>query len=484
MSRWVVIAAGLLLVLTAWNSTGHHQGDEYFQILEFAAYKLGVTEVGELAWEYEERMRPALQPAIAYAVYRLLGGVGSADPFLVAFLLRLLSAACTLWVAALLYRRYVSTVPNSLHSAFTLLLLFHWCAYYNGVRFSSENWSGLAAVLGLLTYPIHGPIGSRQYTTSGGRSSFLSGVCFGLAFLFRYQAGLLAAGFGLWLVLVYRPQWQAIARLVAGGLTAVVVAYPLTYWLYGEWTLPAYNYFAANLIEGRAAGYGTLPWYGYFELVVLRGIPPLGLLYLGGTIVFLMMYRRDPVSWMVAVFVLVHMVLARKDIRFLFPLIPLLPVLLAGTGSVANLRYGPFWQRRWVRGAAWLCFGVNVVLLLSVVVRRADSGTGPAAFIYRTYPNGVNLTGPGARMFTAEGTTPRFYLRPGTRVVELPFDTTGTCGPAPEPCLYVEHSRQPPELPVGSELQYTDRTPFIDAVNVLGWADREKWWYVYRLPDG
>ncbi len=484
MSRWLIIAAALLLALTAWNSTGHHQGDEYFQILEFAAYKLGITPVHELPWEYGERMRPALQPAVAYGMYRLLGGVGTADPFVVAFLLRLLSAGLSLWVAVLLYRRYVGVVPTGLRSAFIVLLFFHWCAYYSGVRFSSENWSGLAAVLGLLTYPIRTPAVDQHYTPAGGWSSFWSGAYFGLAFLFRYQAGLLAVGFGLWLLFVHRAPWKAVGGLVAGGFTVLLLAYPLTYWLYGEWTLPAYHYFAANLIEGRAAGYGTLPWYGYFELVVLRGIPPLGLVYLGGTIVYLWVYRRDPVSWMVGLFFLVHTLLARKDIRFLFPLLPLLPILLAGAGSAAYARYGPFWNRQWVRGTAWLCLGVNIVLLLSVAVRRADSGTGPAAYIYRTFPTGANLTGPGARLFTAEGTTPHFYLPPGTTIVESPFDTAGTCGPAPGPCLYVEHTRQPPELPVGSELLYTDRSSLIDAVNVLGWADRQKWWYVYRLPDG
>ena len=484
MNRWVVVAAALLLVLTAWNSTGHHQGDEYFQILEFAAYKLGVTEVDGLAWEYGERMRPALQPALAYGVYRLVGGVGTADPFLVALLLRLLSAGLTLWVALLLYRRYAAAVPTGFQPAFTVLLLFHWCAYYNGVRFSSENWSGLAAVLGLLTYPIRSASAERQYTPAGGRSCFYSGACFGLAFLFRYQAGLLAMGFGLWLVFVYRAHWKELARSVTGGLAVLLLAYPLTYWLYGEWTLPAYNYFVAALIEGNAADYGARPWYGYFELVVLRGIPPLGLLYLAGPLVYLWVYRRDPVSWTVAVFILVHLVLARKDIRFLFPLIPLLPILLAGAGSAVYARYGPFWNRRWVRVATWVCFGVNAALLLSVVARRADSGTGPAAYIYRTFPTGANLTGPGARLFTAEGTTPHYYLRPGTKIVEPPLDTAGTCGPAPGPCLYVEHTRQRPDLSAGSELLYTDRTPLIDAVNILGWADREKWWYVYRLPAG
>ena len=484
--RWWI--AGGLLFLTCLFSTGHHQGDEHFQIFEFAAYKLGLATTDDLAWEYDERMRPALQPAMVYAGYRLLGRGGAANPFFLAFLFRLLSAALMLTVAYLLYRRFRDQDDGRLLGAFGLLLLFHWCAYYSGVRFSSENWSGQLVALALLCYPLTGREDAQRFLPDGGRSALGAGALFALAFLCRYQSALLAAGFGLWLLLVYRERWQRLALTVLGGALTLAALYPLTYWLYGEWTVPAWNYLVANLVEGKAAAYGTRPWYGYLELVLLRGIPPLSVAYLGGTLLCWYAWRRDPIVWMSAVFVLVHSWLARKDIRFLFPLLPLLPVLLLGASAWLRRHY--HWttenDRGWVKWALRICWGVNLLLLASVVIRPAHGGIVPLKFIYDRYPGPTVLTGPAARLIVAEGTTPYFYSRPQHRL--RPTESMVTdCGHPERPvCLYLLRSRDRPTAPPGSRLVYTDRPDLPQWIDVGNWLDRQAWHYVYevgRSPD-
>jgi phosphatidylinositol glycan class B len=59
-----------VLFAQAWLSQGYFHPDEYFQTVEFASYKLGVTAQAELPWEFAERMRPFLQPATYYALAR------------------------------------------------------------------------------------------------------------------------------------------------------------------------------------------------------------------------------------------------------------------------------------------------------------------------------------------------------------------------------------------------------------------------------
>lgn len=487
MNKYYGLAA-VLLGLTAWFSVGHHQGDEHFQILEFAGYKLGIAQRSDLAWEYGERMRPALQPAMAYLVYKVLGAGERADPFGVALLLRLLSATYTLGVAYLLFRRFRPEVTTDLRWLFVIVVFFHWCAYYNGVRFSSENWSGLTATLGFLLYPLEATGGGRVFTPPrGGRKwggAFLSGVCFGLAFLFRYQIALLVAGFGLWLLFVYRETWRRMLAVIAGGLLILLIAYPLTYWLYGEWTLPAWNYLASNLIEGKAATFGTRPWYGYFELVFLRGIPPLGLVYVVATVGYCAVYRRDPVSWMVATFVIVHSLLARKDVRFLFPLLPLLPVMIVGFVHALRGTYDVSERTtHFLRYFGILCIVVNFILLASVMVRPAHSGLKVARYLYDRYPDQLLITGPQAKLFHAEDTSPRFYSRAGYRQVQVAgTDVKPEVDSLPYPRVYVTRGGTV-SLPVtGAVLLYTDRPDWIETVNLFGWADRVGWWQVYALP--
>ena len=478
MNKWPWICAAVLFALTTWLSEGHHQGDEHFQILEYAGYKLGLAETEDLAWEFHERMRPALQPAMAWVAYKTIGLGGRADPFVVAFFLRLLSAAFTLLIARFLYIRYAPLLRPPLVRVFLLALLFHWCAYYQGVRFSSENWSGLTFIAGLLTYPLSNAGAPRRFTPAGGKSAFLAGVLFGFSFLLRYQMAIAVGGFGLWLIFIGRERLSRLLATVGGGLLAIAVCYPLSYWLYGEWTLPAWNYLASNLIEGKAAGYGTRPWYAYLELVFLRGIPPLGLIYVLAFLAFAWWYRRDPLTWASVAFVVVHSALARKDIRFLFPFIPLLPVYVAGCTLILRERFGEFWQRRGWRAALWVTLALNLVLLASVVVRPASMEIDPSRYVYYHYPDGVRLVGPDARIVTAEGTVSRFYHRPNVFVGDENSDSSSL------PVLWLSRSRETPDAPADARLLYSNRPGWLEPFNVGGWMDRQKWWYIYALPDG
>ena len=475
--KWLAIGA-VLFVVAAVCSVGHHQGDEHFQILEFAAMKAGRATPADLTWEYHAEMRPALQPAIVYALGRLGDVLGQDNPFHLTLLLRLLSGTFTLWVVWLLASRYRTRLTGPLLRYWPAMLLLHWCLYYNGVRFSSENWGGLAAILGLLCYPV-ATSPDKCFTPPGGRSALLAGMCFGLSFLFRYQMALFIGGFYCWLLVYQTGRWKPLLLSVAGALGTLFLCYPLSFWLYGEWTLPAWSYFAQNLVEGKAAGYGTLPWWGYFKLVFLRGIPPLGLLYILGTLGFLYYYRRDPLSWAVGGFLLVHSLIGRKDIRFLFPLIPLLPVLLAGGWQAFYPLLGKKTFRYVARPLVMLSVVLNFLLLAAVVLRPAASEIAPLKFLYYAFPDGATLTGPQATVIQAEGATARFYYRPSVRIA--PTVSQGPVSCAPAPCLYLTRTRDRPEPPDGASLVYTDRPQWLLKVVPFGLLDREKWWYIYRL---
>ena len=65
-------------------SEGRTHPDSDYQILEFANFKVGNESNLTLPWEFFDKIRPALQPVLAFVVHEF---VGNGDPFQTAFLL-------------------------------------------------------------------------------------------------------------------------------------------------------------------------------------------------------------------------------------------------------------------------------------------------------------------------------------------------------------------------------------------------------------
>lgn len=174
-----IFLSACVLLITAFFSVGFYHADEHFQVLEFAGYKLGLTPLKDLPWEFHFRMRPALQPAMAVLLHHFFSLFGIENPFAITLILRILSAGISLTGMWLVYKAFYKTIESRiLGQWFLLLSFFLWFAIYNHVRFSSENWSGTLFVIAFAFYVIR---------KKPGRLFFFSvGVLTGLSFLFRY----------------------------------------------------------------------------------------------------------------------------------------------------------------------------------------------------------------------------------------------------------------------------------------------------------
>ena len=89
--RWCLAASAFLFVVHAIFSTGYLHPDEYFQTVEFASSKLGITATADLAWEYREQMRSWLQPALYVVVGEAAEAFGLRRPLLLLFVFRLVT---------------------------------------------------------------------------------------------------------------------------------------------------------------------------------------------------------------------------------------------------------------------------------------------------------------------------------------------------------------------------------------------------------
>src|SRR3954466_11531010 len=81
----------LVVIVTAWFSETFYFPDEHYQILEFMAFKLGITPASELPWEYGAHIRPWFQPLVYFLIAKPLVDLAVKDMFVIVFLLRLLT---------------------------------------------------------------------------------------------------------------------------------------------------------------------------------------------------------------------------------------------------------------------------------------------------------------------------------------------------------------------------------------------------------
>ena len=406
-SRVVLAVVALaLFVAQAWRGAGYFHADEYFQTVELASYKLGVTRASELPWEFDARIRPFLQPGAYVAAARGLAlfGVEGRGATLLAFRL---CGALLAWMALCLLAVALGGRVKDERGR-TLLLagcLLTWYVPYLSARTSSENLSGsmlalaLASWLLLVRRPLLGAV--------------FAGLALGIAFDLRYQTAFTALGFAAWLALVRRERLPALAMLAVGFIAAAGLGFAVDRWGYGEWTATPWNYLRVNLIEGKARQWGSQP--ATFYLAGLLGVhPPLSGLLLAAVVLFWLRAPKDPITWMTLPFAFGHAILAHKELRFLFPLGPLAaaipPLLLVDPGIRLERLRGWFARHPGVLRAAAL---LDLAFLAALVLVPIRHDVSPQAALHDRL-----VSRPGTKVALlrtepyADGPLPLAYLRP------------------------------------------------------------------------
>ena len=362
-----LFTAGVLVshAVAAWFNAGFLSADEHYQIIEFAQYKLGRQSAAALAWEFPERMRPALQPWLAAMAIRLHHPIGVTSPFTIAFSLRLLSTTIAVVAAFELCRRCLRPVSSRLLKQIALFLaLLLWITPMAHARFSSENWGGMWFAIGLCLM-----LDALDASSDDRRQSTFIAVCAGLAWSaaidFRFQMAVAVAGAVLWLLFVRRGPAAVVEAIALAFAVGCSLSAVLDYWLYGAWTLTPLNYVRVNLIQHRAETYGTGPWWMIVVYLAVVLIPPFSLAVIALLAVGSWYARRDVLVWTAVPFVAVHAAISHKEPRFLLPLLYLIGPWIAVCASSlpAQLRESlSRWRRSLATVVVTFC-AVNLLVL-------------------------------------------------------------------------------------------------------------------------
>ncbi len=365
--RYIFLVALALYVVSAWFSTGFYHGDEHYQIIEFAAYKMGTVSPDELAWEFGARVRPAIQPFIAFYVIRALQVISLEDPYIQAFVLRLLTALLALFSIRVFTRTCRGMVRPEFHKAYLLLSYFLWFLPFVNVRFTSETWSGIM-LLNALSVLIKSDFHGNKF--------YLVGGLLGLSFLFRYQNAFLAFGIFLWLIFIRKEKILDLAKLFASGLAVLLLGVLIDRWLYGEFVLSAWNYFYVNLVEGVASGFGREAWWNYFYSIFRFGFFPIGIPIIISFLLLIIKKPRNIFIWTILPFFIIHSIIPHKELRFLFPVINLVPIILLLAYQELNWDPGK-WRKPGqlaLRTVALMLVAINCIGAVTVSLKPADSG--------------------------------------------------------------------------------------------------------------
>ena len=322
----ILLSALVVYLICAVFSSGALHPDEHFQILEFAKWKLGEGSPQAMAWEHVAKIRPTLQPALAMVMIRFCQWIGMENPFHQAMVIRIITAMIMLFSMCQFIKASGSWVNPQHRNALLAATLFFWVVPMISVHFSSETLC-MASLLLILA-------GLLRREQPSVREALWMGIVAAIGFEFRYQMAFALVGIFAWLLIVGRYKWQIWCIAALGFLGVLLFCFALDCWYYGKIVLAPYNYYYMNIVKQVAASFGVSPWYVY--LMSLGSFPgmALGIPIVISLCVGTIRYYKNPVVWAFWSFLLFHSAISHKELRFIFPLMPMLPLFVVWTYDV------------------------------------------------------------------------------------------------------------------------------------------------------
>jgi len=375
---WYLCLAVLVTAVTSYTNCGHNTGDEYSQIFEFAAYKLGFVSQGDLRLEFGSQMRPSIQVWMLAGLYRFVGLFTSqVNPFLISYLVSFLSGLVGIFSILVFTKAFMVRVKPRYQPWFVLISLFSWLVLYTNIHFNSDHICGLLLLLAVgLLYEKLGDLSGWRILGAG--------LVLGLSFSCRFQIGFAILGLMLWLfAAAYKNrklgQWLLLSISILIGI--LMFNFVSDYYFYGKWVCSAYNYYYQNIALGiMDTNSGVSPWYAY--LFMVSSYVPFGPIYVLATIFYFKKYPFDILTSIIGVFVLFHVMIGHKEVRFLMPMLGFMPVIIMVVTADLVERYG--WVARNLQKIALIIWTMNLLACASLLIPAATE-LGGWRYLYNHY---------------------------------------------------------------------------------------------------
>lgn len=370
-------------LIAVFYSIGFHHYDEHFQILEFIAYELDKVPLQELSWEYEARVRPAIQPFFGLHVIHFFKKFGVSNPDIYALFFRFLSGLFSFVCGWVLYKTFQERFTrNWVGLLFLFLSFLTWYFPYLHVRYSAEVWSINFFVLAFCKiYEL------KKLTPY---RALLIGLFLGFSFVVKYQSGVLITGALFWLLVIGREKFVNIGLILLSVATVYLIfGVFVDYLFYGEWVCAPYNYFKVNILENKTSEFGTSSWWFYFHSVFHKSFVPIGLITIVSSIYLPFKRPKHLLTWVIVPYVFLHFIIGHKELRFLFPIALLVPLFVClFFQDLANV-FPEKVHRMFLKPLVFFVLLSHSVLLPLGMFRPAKSSAGVFNYINSNFKDSV-----------------------------------------------------------------------------------------------
>jgi phosphatidylinositol glycan class B len=326
---------GLLVqFIFAITQVGFFHPDQHFQLIEFSSWQLGEPSGAASVWELKSQIRPTLQVYLFSGFVKTCHFFSIYDAYTQLTLLRIVFSILALLVFNLIGIYYFSSNKKLLYLVL-VLINFSWSLPYIRTLYSSEIACSIAFFGAILLYEQK----KKQWFYV-----FLTGILFSISFYCRFQIGFSLIGFGLWYLFIDR-NYKSILPMLAGFGLGMGFNLFLDYQFYHQFVFTPYEYFRVNIVEGKAAEFGTSSFIWYILILTLViGTPPLSFFLFYSFLKGIVKQYQQPIVISVVFFIVGHCLVAHKEERFMFPVLNVLP-LIAGWGLAGTSNSFPFFSK-------------------------------------------------------------------------------------------------------------------------------------------
>ena len=371
----LLVAAFIIQMLTAWHTYFFHS-DEYFQIIEFASYKLGLSPISVLPWEFSQQIRPTIQPYIFMGLYKIFVSIGITNRFFMFSMVHVLVG-----IMGFVFCNYLIIKKFGKEKyLFLLLLLANFLGLIPFLRcsFSAEAMGGLFLMLSILI------LEKALKKNESYVWAFVAGLIMAFSFYFRFQVAFSFIGLGLWLIVNHPKAIKKMFLVKAGFLVGVGINMLLDIRFYGKFCFTPYNYFYANIVQGKAASFGTSPWWYYIAILAVLTVPLISI-FLFGLFAKSLANYKNPYAVAMLFFVVGHSAVGHKEERFVFPVLFFM-VYLAGEAYRSSVGTQRLLSKLWTnKFYGWLIkggVGFSIIInVLFVILLAIEPYKQPVKFI-------------------------------------------------------------------------------------------------------